>query len=148
MAFHFSLESVLRLRASLEDVEKQRLAAIHRELAEISERVQSAREALKVEREKGANELNAGIRSSELNFQLLCREQLRHLQQRLQADQEKVRERRRQQKEQYLAVRKQRETVERLKEKAQKQYELETKRKDQSAADEMFLMRRRVRTDD
>jgi len=57
-----------------------------------------------------------------------------------------LQERRDAQQRQYLSARKEHQVIERLKEKARQEYELQEARQQQAATDEMFLHRQRFKT--
>lgn len=72
MAFHFSLEAVLRLRKSYERRERQRLEIITRELV----KAQQQREQARLERGNAMvqmqKKLRQGMTAVEMQFELVC----------------------------------------------------------------------------
>src|SRR5579859_4822307 len=75
MAFRFSLQSVLRLRRSLENQEEQRLMAIAAESARVRSEIQKLEEAAQLQSELQFEEMQPGAAIGVmLQFQAECQE--------------------------------------------------------------------------
>jgi flagellar protein FliJ len=141
MAFHFPLETLLRLRHSLE--RKERMA-----LEELARRIAAVRVAItEVEQERRAalalqnGGLASGLTASEMHFAEAC-EATRETRHRRLTDQlvelEKLHRR---QQAVFLEARQKREILENLRDRQEADYRRERERKDQQAVDDLFLMR-------
>ena len=142
MAFSFSLQTLLRFRQSREQQQElhlraanQRVAAVRDEIAKIDLRLQLARTAQ-------LRCLQTGATAVELQFERLCEAVLRehHVRMRKElAQREKSRDEERVRFEQ---ARRERETVEALRDRQLLLYQQEIRRREQRQLDDLFLLRR------
>ncbi len=141
MAFRYPLQSVLRLRQSIERQEEQRLfafaAVVARLRAEIEEfertRLETGRAALR--------EMTSGCSGATVQFAAICEAAGADTQRRLQVQLEDAEEDRLEQLTVYQSARQRREIFEGLRERQEAVYEREAAHREQESADEAFLIR-------
>jgi flagellar export protein FliJ len=141
MAFHFSMETLLRLRHSLERKERmvledlaRRIAAVRAEIIELQE---ERRAALTLQ--TGA--LKSGLNASELHFAQAC-EATRETRLRRLTDQlVELEKQYRLQQVVFLEARQKREILENLRDRQATEYRREWDRREQQGVDDLFLMR-------
>jgi len=142
MAFLFSLESVRRLRRSLEKQEEQRLLAIAANLV----KARTALERLDAERGEARRtalrEMQSGASGAFLNFELVCEGAYAAARQKILQQIVDLERLRREQIGIYRRARQQREILDNLREQRLAEYTLEAARREQQRMDELFLMRR------
>ena len=142
MAFRFSLQPVLRLRASHERLERLRFLAI------IARVVRTRQEIADCEKENASlrrtfqRQLRGGITAAEIHFERVCErrraEHTEHLSarlaelERLQAKQRLV----------YQAALQKRDILENLRQRKWRPYRLDQARREQQRLDELFVIRR------
>ncbi len=141
MAFQFSLQPVLRLRASYERIERLRLlqiaAAIVQVQNEISAAVRESEEARHALRER----LTAGASGVEIQFETVCETARLNYRRALVARLAGLRRKHEMQTAVYRMARQKREILENLHERQLQEYQREQARREQSALDELFLLR-------
>lgn len=141
MAFRYSLQTVLRLRASLEKQAEQRLQAAVATVAKLRNQLQALDETHGVETKRRQNALTSGALGSELQFYLLADTALLQHRVALQAKLLEAEHKRVQQVALYQAARQKREILQALRDRAEAAYKLKTDRREQQQIDESFLMR-------
>ncbi len=142
MAFRFALESILRLRASLERQEQTRLEMAARQVYSARERCESLeKERIDLE-EKFLISMKAGIESSDLHFHLSARSGLEFAQ--LEAERALVEAQKRwnEQRTKFLQARRDREVMASIRERQHAEYVTEQARREQQQIDDLFAMRR------
>ncbi len=141
MPFQFSLQSVLRLRAAFERMERLRLQALSAAIARLRQEVVAIdRSNLKIRQDTQAR-LAGGVAAVEIHFGLWMASANRERKRSLLAQIEDLEEKREVQERSYAAARQKREVVESLREGQWEQYRREQARREQRQADEMFLLR-------
>jgi flagellar export protein FliJ len=143
MAFRYSLQPLLRLRLSLERQEEQRLFAIAalvaRLRADLDQLELDSFEARRAELRELA-EVGLGSGSS-IQFAAICREAFDVARKKMTLELQEAERKRLHQLKEYQAVRQKREILEGLRERQKAAYELEFARHEQQTADETFLIR-------
>ncbi|MBZ5503619.1 MAG: flagellar export protein FliJ [Acidobacteriia bacterium] len=142
MAFRFSLQAVLRLRASHERIERLRLLAV----AAMIVRVRNELAALDRESEAARRRMHAllagGLSGAELHFEFagerLRGDHRRELEGRL----EQLGKTQEVQRRAYHAARQKREILENLRQRKWEEYRRQQARREQQALDELFLIHR------
>ncbi len=141
MAFRYSLQSLLRLRQSLERQEEQRLFA----LAALVARLRAEIEELKQEdvgiRRAQIREMADGTLGASLHFASACGGALDMVRKKLELQLEEAERKRLTQLRAYKAIRQKREILEGLRERQEAAYEVESARHEQQNVDEAFLIR-------
>jgi flagellar export protein FliJ len=141
MAFRFPLQSLLKLRESLEHAEFMRLQAAVAAIVAIQAKI----EAIEKERMNSSRaifkELNQGISGSELEFEAVRQRTLTELRATAAKDLVAAEQRRREQLAQYQKARMAREILANLRVRQFEAYELVQNRKEQAQADELHLLR-------
>lgn len=142
MAFEFPLQAVLHLRKSIEHQQQLRLVVANQAVARVRHLMEQAdvrRVDLHSTRQK---ELSSGITAAELRFGLVCEGEL--LRQRRELEQQLVRLQhlRDQQREIFQRARRERETLESVRDRQLSLYRKEASRREQRSMDELFLLRR------
>jgi flagellar export protein FliJ len=142
MAFHFSLDSVLHYRQSIEHQQELRLRAANQRVARVRNMVEHLDGRRRELNSRQAEELSAGVTAAELRFELQCEAELlrqrRELEQQL-AGLEKVRD---QQRVIFQQARRTRETLEAVRDQQLRVYQKAAARRQQRGLDDLFLMRR------
>jgi len=142
MAFQFSLAAVLRYRESIEQVECFALERTQQEIARTEGRIhQVEQDCVKATQDRAA-ELAKGTRAADVEaayeYQTALEQQLEALRALLQ----ELKMKWRQQLASYTAARRNRETLEKLREKQLDAYSREQAKREQSMMDDIFLARR------
>jgi flagellar export protein FliJ len=146
MPFHFPLHAVLRLRTSYERMEKLRLLAIATAIVRARDDIAALESESRAARMNVQSRLETGVVAGELHFEASSEnvrvERRRALTARL-AELEKKQEAQRQA---YRSARQQREILVNLRERRWDEYRRDQARREQQRADESFLLRRGVRS--
>jgi flagellar export protein FliJ len=142
MAFHFSLESVLRLRKSIEQREYLALEKLQAEVARGEAELREAEEWIKAASRKTENELAGGIPAIHLQRDI---EQEASLERQRNAIQAKLRELNKQKVQKlaaYQKARQNRQVLDDLRTRQLNEYTREQAKREQSRLDDLFLARR------
>lgn len=142
MPFRFSLQAVLRLRASYEHMEKLRLLAIAAVIVRAREEIAALEGESRAARRSTQSRLGAGVMAGELHFDVSTEsvrmERKRAMTARL-AELEKKQE---VQRKAYRVARQKREILTNLRERKLQDYRREQERREQQRMDESFLLHR------
>ena len=141
MAFHFPLETLLRLRHSLERKERMTLEDLARRIATvklaIAEIEQERRAALALQ----ASGLTSGLAASEMHFAQACEASRESKHRRLRDHLVELEKLYRRQQSVYLEARQKREILENLRDRQEAEYRRDRDRREQQGVDDLFLMR-------
>lgn len=146
MAFRFSLQTLLKLRRSLEKQEERLLQSLNRELAMLRQGIESlGREELDARKERN-RQLFGGLTGSDLRL-VLVEENLR-LQQRsrFQRHEQVLQTEQRQQQVAYWAARQKRDLLDNLRKRRVVAFQREQEKRYQQAVDEAYLLRRHCKS--
>jgi flagellar export protein FliJ len=150
VAFHYRLQSVLRLRQGLERQEEQRLFAIAATVARLRAQIEEL-EQMRLETRRAAfQEISSsasgasGTSGSVLQFAAVCDAANAESQARLRMQLAEAERRRLEQLRVYKAARQNREILESLRERQETDYNREELRRQQERADDQFLARFRT----
>lgn len=141
MAFQFSLDTLFRLRVSLEQKEERALEEIARRITVVKQLI------VEVERERSTairrqhEALAIGISASEMHFELSCDEVREQRHRQLTNQLVELQKEHRRQQVVYLEARQKREILENLRDRQEAEYRRERARQEQQAVDDLFLMR-------
>jgi flagellar export protein FliJ len=142
MSFRFSLAAVLRYRESIEQREYLVLEKLQQEVNRVDQRIREVEGDYSTASQNRAAELAQGIRAAELQatyeYQRALEQQLEALQIRLQ----ELKTKWRQQLAAYQMARRNRETLDKLREKQFDLYTREQAKREQAVIDDLFLARR------
>ena len=142
MAFHFSLDAVLRLRQSLERQQEQLLREANQQVAAIQLKIENLDEQLSQQASRENSQLASTVSGAELQFMRLCRSiilgQRSGLERRL-ASAQAVRDGRM---ASFRQARQQREVMETLRQAQAQVYGQYQARKNQRQLDDLLLLRR------
>ena len=144
MAFHFSLESMLRLRRGRERMELLKLEAISSEQAETRTRLEQLALNSRESRRRFQQTLAEGLAGSELQFEAVLETQWSSLRQALLVHFHELERRRQLQVQVYLRARQQREILENLRQRRLELYRIDEVRRAQQQLDDLFLMRQGI----
>jgi flagellar export protein FliJ len=140
--FQFSLQAVLRLRASYEHMERLRLLAIAALIVRAREEIAALQGESRAARQSTQGRLREGVMGGELHFEA-CTESVRmerrHALVARLAELEKKQEA---QRKAYRAARQKREILTNLRERKLDEYRREEQRREQQRLDESFLLHR------
>lgn len=140
MAFRFSLQPILRLRASVERLEQLRMLLLAAQITRVEREIVSLEDNLSAERQLRLSSLSEGVPAAELHFEgareKTRADQIRALHDLLAGIRRKHEEQRRI----YQAARQKKEILENLRKRRFEEY-----RRDQHLLDEAFLLRTGVR---
>jgi flagellar export protein FliJ len=142
MAFRFSLDPLLRFRRSLEHQEQERLAKASARVAEVEMQVEELSSALGNFAEREAGQMQSGMTGAEIQFDLLCRSAMLRRREELQTELVCREELRAVCREALQKARRERETLDSLREQQLNTYLQEEKRREQRRMDDTFLLRR------
>jgi flagellar export protein FliJ len=142
MSFRFSLAAVLRYRESIEQREFFALDRLQQEITRVDLRIHEVESEYSTATQNRTAELAQGIRAAELQatyeYQRALEQQLEGLRARLQ----ELKVKWRQQLAAYQLARRNRETLEKLREKQFDLYTREQAKREQAVIDDLFLSRR------
>ncbi|HEY3974083.1 MAG TPA: flagellar export protein FliJ [Candidatus Sulfotelmatobacter sp.] len=141
MPFHFSLQAVFHFRQSIEHQQELRLRAANQQVAKVRHLVDLIDSRIRQIHIRESQELGAGTTSAEMRFALVGVATL--LQQRQEAERELLRWQnlRDQQQKIFQQARRERETIESLRNRQLREYERNAARREQRQLDELFLSR-------
>jgi flagellar export protein FliJ len=141
MAFHYRLESLLRLRRSLERQEELRLHALVAVVARLRSELQQLDEGRLAQRRSAQQSLATGGAGSTLQFEVACDEAYLVTRKSLREKLAEAEKKRTELLEIYIGARKQSEILDALRKRQEEAYTLEFLRREQQRADEAFLIR-------
>jgi flagellar FliJ protein len=143
MAFHFTLEAVLRYRQSLEEREQQRLQALLAARTKLRQEIEALgeRRLARLQAVEGALE-KAPVPAVEIQLVTLQLNGIERQQELLRASLQKLEADIAEQAARYRQARQQREVLESLRQGQWREYRLMQQRREQAALDEMHLLRR------
>ena len=140
MAFRYPLQSILRLRSSLERQAEQRLFVLAGHVVRLRQEIEGL-ERSELERKRTANvELRSGSFAATLQHLEICAQATREKRKELQLQMVAAEHQRLAQLSIYLQARQKREILSRLREQQKSEYELEVSRREQQNADETHLL--------
>jgi len=140
MAFRYPLQSILRLRSSLERQAEQRLFVLAGHVVGLRREIEGL-ERSELERKRTANvELRSGSFAATLQHLEICAQATREKRKELQLQMVAAEHQRLAQLSIYLQARQKREILSRLREQQKSEYELEVSRREQQNADETHLL--------
>jgi flagellar export protein FliJ len=142
MPFHFPLQAVLHYRESLEHQQELRLRAANQQVARVRRALEQQGARLQDLRASQGQELLAGTTAAEMRFTALCESALKHQQQQLERELQRVQSLRDEQQKLFVQARRQRETLAGLRDSQRRDYDRTTARREQRQLDDAFLLRR------
>jgi flagellar export protein FliJ len=142
MAFHFSLEAVLRMWKSRESFERLRLEAITAKILRLRSEIESVEQASLKDRRNVTATLSDGMAGSQLQFVALCTEGQRRFRDLMQKQVAELMRLHEAQRKVFEHARRQRETLQNLRDHKFDAYRIEETRRAQQQMDELFLARR------
>ena len=129
MAFRFSLQPILRLRASVERMEQLRMLLMAAQIARVQREIDALEEVLSAERQRRYSSLSEGMPAAELHFER-AREETRAEQIRMLRDLlAGLRRKHEEQRRVYQAARQRKEIIENLRKRRFEEYRREQDRK-------------------
>ncbi|HXJ96865.1 MAG TPA: flagellar export protein FliJ [Terriglobia bacterium] len=141
MPFHFSLQPVFRLRQSLEERERLRLAMIIGYLNQLNQLIEKLDQE-KLRLSSGLEDrLKAGITAGELQFELARKAALEQQKKGLRQQLAKLEEQRAAQKQAFREAQRKRKIVENLRDLKLELYRQEEARREQQRVDDLFGLR-------
>ncbi len=141
MAFQYSLQSILRLRLSLEKQAEQNLLGASAHVAKLRNDLEQIGAAWALERKRREEILPGGAAASELHFAMLVEAALQQRLAALRARLQEAENNRTRLLALYKAARQKREILEALRQRAENAYKLGVARREQQQIDELFLRR-------
>jgi flagellar export protein FliJ len=146
MPLQFSLAAVLRVQQSLENHERLRLESLHARQAALLHEFEQTREARARLHSSMRQRLQQALTmSSEVQFLAAAGEGLERRQQQLQVALQKLRDEVAAQTQRYREQRRKREILESVRDARASEYRMQQQRREQSALDELHLLRRNRR---
>jgi flagellar export protein FliJ len=142
MAFRFSLEAVLRLRQGMEHQQELRLRAAHQQVARVRHGIERIDHALGEAEQRSSSTLASGTTSAELLFALQSEAALLEHREKLGAELTRLTKLRDQQAEIFRQARRERDTIESLRDQQFREYKRGALRREQRRVDDLFLLRR------
>lgn len=141
MPFRFSLESVLHFRQSAEHQQELRLRTANQQVSRIRRMIDQIEQHIKAMHTSQSQELGAGTTAAELRCSLAREKGLLQQRQVLLKELRRVENLRDEQQKIFFQLRRQRQTIESLRDHQRCEYERTTLRREQRAADDEFLLR-------
>jgi flagellar export protein FliJ len=141
MAFHYSLEALLRVRQIHERREEEMLGAIISKISAVQMQIENAREALLDSRRLLLQNMADGVAGSELQFAANCDAGRAFYLEMLQNHLQQLEKQRVEQGKIYREARQRREVLESYRERQLQIYNQEQSRREQQRVDDLFLVR-------
>jgi flagellar export protein FliJ len=141
MKFRYPLQSVLRLRQSIERQEEQRLFAIAAVVARLRADIEEFERARLEERRDALREIMSGCPGATLQFAAICDAAAASTHRRLDAQLQEAERHRLEQLSVYQSARQKREIFEGLRQRQEAVYDREVAHREQENADDAFLIR-------
>jgi flagellar export protein FliJ len=141
MAFRYPLQSILRLRRSLERQEEQLLFVVASQANRLRAEIEDLDQSELARKWSALNEMAGGSFGSSLQFLAVCAEAMAERRKGIQIQLLAAEQRRAHQLAVYNLARQKREILESLREDQEFAYDLDTFRREQREADETFLLR-------
>jgi len=145
MPFLFALDAVLHFRTSVEHQQELRLRSCNQQVARVRRLLEQIDTHLSLLRTERGQQLAAGAASSELQFDLSCEAAVRKQRDELERELAHVQRLRDQQQRVFHQARRERETIESLKDRQLREYNREAARREQRQLDDLHLLRRSYR---
>jgi flagellar export protein FliJ len=143
MAFRFTLAPLFRLRASYERLERLRLLLIAAIIARVTEEIAGLDRASKeTQRQLVAGLSQAGLPAAEIQFHASCEAGRIARRRMLGRELQELRKRQSQQRLAYQTAMRRRQIIENLRNRKYAEYLRLASRREQNAADDLFLLRR------
>ncbi len=140
MPFRFPLDSLLRLRCSLEHQHELLLQAANSQLAEIRHKIESAERIAHLSRERREQQMSVGTAAAQVHFALICESVLQEYQRALALDRAKAEELCAHRAEAYRSARRDREILDTLNEDQLHRYVQNQNRRQQRELDNLLLL--------
>ena len=141
MAFHFPLETLLRLRHSLERKERMALEDLARRIAAVRLEIVALQKERRAALALQSSGLVSGLNASEMHFTQACEAVLEARHRRLTDQLLELEKQYRRQQALFLEARQKREILENLRDRQETDYRREWDRREQQGVDDLFLMR-------
>lgn len=141
MAFRYSLLSLLRLRQALERQEEQKLVVLARTVMRMRRAVEDLDEGQLQAQRAALTQLSQGSVAAELQFANVCATAYERVRNQLVRELKAAETRRLEQMKTYCDARQKREILDGLRERQEAAHTLESARREQQNADEVFLLR-------
>jgi len=141
MAFHFPLQAVFHFRQSVEHQQELRLRAANHQVSRVRHLLDQLDERIRQVQIRESQELGVGTTSAELRFALWGEASLRQQRQDAELELSRWQNLRDQQQKIFQQARRERETLERLRDNQLREHEREAARCEQRQLDELFLLR-------
>ncbi|HEX3820783.1 MAG TPA: flagellar FliJ family protein [Candidatus Sulfotelmatobacter sp.] len=141
MPFQFSLQAILHLRQSIERQQELRLRGANQQVAKVRRLIELADDRIRREQNICADALSAGTTSAELRLSTAAQDLLRAQRQRIETELKRLQTLRDQQQRVFHQARRERETIESLRDRQLMEYKRNTSRREQRRADDLFLLR-------
>jgi flagellar export protein FliJ len=148
MAFHFSLEAILRLRRGQERMERLKLEAIASEQAQAKRQLEIMTEQFLASRRRFQEQIGQETSGSELQFEDARSDRVEAAQRALKMRISELEQRRLKQVQAYLKARQGREILENLRARKFELYRQMLSRREQQELDDLFLMRQDLSRDE
>jgi flagellar export protein FliJ len=148
MAFHFSLEAVLRVRRGQERVERQKLEAILSEEARTWARLEEVGHRQLELRRQFQHELGSGLAGSEVQYEALREASVASLIAALRTRLAELDQQHHAQAQIFIKARQRREVLENLRLRKLDLYRIDQARREQQELDDLFLMRQGTKSDE
>ncbi len=142
MAFHFSLDAILRMWKSREKFERLRLETIAAKVQRLRHEIEAVEQASRDDRRNLAGTLSEGMAASQLQFAALCTDGQRRFRELMERQVAELVKQHEVQRKIFEHARRQRETLENLRSRKLDAYRAEEARQAQQEMDELFLARR------
>jgi flagellar export protein FliJ len=142
MAFHFSLDAILRMWRSREKFERLRLETIAARIQRLRREIEAVEQASREDRRNLAGTLSEGMAASQLQFAALCTDEQRRFRDLMEKQFAELAKHHEIQRKIFEHARRQRETLENLRSRKLEVYRTEGARRAQQEMDELFLTRR------
>jgi flagellar export protein FliJ len=143
VSFHFPLAAVLRYRESIEQREHLALERLQQEIARVGMRMRQIEEARATATQGFLTDLTRGTRAAEVQAAYEHQRALERQHEALETLSQELNKKWREQIVTYELARRNRETMENLRQRQLEAYRREQAKREQAVIDDLFLMRRR-----
>ena len=141
MSFRFPLQTLLHFRQSMEHQQETRLRVANQRVSRVRHMIEQQDQLIRALQIQGENNLRSGTTSAEIRFQLLSQSAATQQKQSLERELLRLERERDEQQASFQLARRERETVEGLRDRQLHEFQRASSRREQRNIDDLYLLR-------